>query len=95
MIFVWIISFSLIGSVGAILLAGAYLLFPEKIRQNIIPCLISYATGTLLGAAFLGLLRHALDHAPTISILSAFWLESLSSSCLKRLSSGAIARGGL
>ena len=70
MIFVWIISFSLIGSVGAILLAGAYLLFPEKIRQTIIPYLISYATGTLLGAAFLGLLRHALDSAPAASILS-------------------------
>jgi zinc and cadmium transporter len=67
---VWIIGFSLMGSVGAILLAGAYLLFPERIRQTLIPCLISYATGTLLGAAFLGLLRHALDNAPAASILS-------------------------
>jgi zinc and cadmium transporter len=50
-------------------LAGAYLLFPERVRQNLIPCLISYATGTLLGAAFLGLLRHAFDHAPATSIL--------------------------
>jgi zinc and cadmium transporter len=52
------------------LLAGAYLLFPERIRQYIIPCLISYATGTLLGAAFLGLLRHALENAPIAPILS-------------------------
>jgi len=66
---IWIISFSFLGSAGAIVLAGAYLLFPEKIRQTIIPCLISYATGTLLGAAFLGLLRHALDSAPAASIL--------------------------
>ena len=70
MIFTWIISFSILGSAGAIVLAGAYLLFPEKIRQTIIPCLISYATGTLLGAAFLGLLRHALESAPAASILS-------------------------
>jgi zinc and cadmium transporter len=70
MTFAWILGFSLIGSIGAILLAGAYLLFPEKIRQNVIPCLISYATGTLLGAAFLGLLRHALENAPVVSILS-------------------------
>jgi zinc and cadmium transporter len=70
MLLTWIIGFSLIGSVGAILLAGAYLLFPERIRQTLIPCLISYATGTLLGAAFLGLLRHALDIAPAASILS-------------------------
>lgn len=70
MTFTWIISFSFLGSAGAILLAGAYLLFPEKIRQTIIPCLISYATGTLLGAAFLGLLRHSLESAPAASILS-------------------------
>jgi len=70
MIFTWIISFSFLGSAGAIVLAGTYLLFPEKIRQTIIPCLISYATGTLLGAAFLGLLRYALDSAPAASILS-------------------------
>lgn len=67
---VWIIGFSLIGSVGAILLAGAYLLFPERIRHTLIPYLISYATGALLGAAFLGLLRQALDIAPAASILS-------------------------
>jgi zinc and cadmium transporter len=69
MLLTWIIGFSLIGSVGAILLAGAYLLFPERVRQTLIPCLISYATGTLLGAAFLGLLPHALDNAPAASIL--------------------------
>jgi zinc and cadmium transporter len=70
MLFIWIVTFSLLGSVGAIILAGAYLLFPEKIRQTIIPYLISYATGTLLGAAFLGLLRHALESAPAASVLS-------------------------
>jgi len=85
MIFVWIIGFSLIGSVGAILLAGAYLLFPEKIRQNIIPCLISYATGTLLGAAFLGLLRHALEHAPAVSILSTVLVGILAFFLLEKI----------
>jgi zinc and cadmium transporter len=69
MILAWIVSFSLLGSIGAIALAGAYLAFPEKIRKPLIPYLISYATGTLLGAAFLGLLQHALDHAPASSIL--------------------------
>jgi len=69
MLLAWIISFSLVGSIGAIILAGAYLLFPKRIRQTLIPCLISYATGTLLGAAFLGLLQHALEKAPASSIL--------------------------
>jgi len=69
MILAWIVGFSLLGSVGAIALASAYLVFPEKTRKSLIPHLISYATGTLLGAAFLGLLQHALDHAPASSIL--------------------------
>ena len=69
MILAWIVGFSLLGSIGAIALAAAYLAFLEKIRKPLIPYLISYATGTLLGAAFLGLLQHALDHAPASSIL--------------------------
>ncbi|MCL4528482.1 MAG: ZIP family metal transporter [Chloroflexi bacterium] len=82
---IWIISFSLLGSIGAILLAGSYLLFPEKIRQNLIPCLISYATGTLLGAAFLGLLRHALDHSPAASVLSTVLIGILTFFLLEKI----------
>jgi zinc and cadmium transporter len=70
MILILIIGFSFLGSVGAISLASAYLLFPEKIRQGIVPCLISYATGTLLGAAFLGLLPHAMSHAQPTPVLA-------------------------
>jgi zinc and cadmium transporter len=70
MILAWIIGFGAMGSVGAILLASVYLLFPEKTRLILVSCLISYATGTLLGAAFLGLLRHALTQAPAAPILS-------------------------
>lgn len=69
MTLLWIIGFSLLGSVGAIALAGVYLTFPGQVRRSLIPYLISYATGALLGAAFLGLLRHALEHAPAGSIL--------------------------
>ena len=36
-----------------------------------IPCLISYARGTLLGAAFLGLIPHALEHTDPSAILAA------------------------
>jgi zinc and cadmium transporter len=70
MILILIIGFSFLGSVGAILLASAYLLFPEKIRLGIVPCLISYATGTLLGAAFLGLLPHAMSYAQPTPVLA-------------------------
>lgn len=56
-----IIVFSVLGSVGAVALAGSVLAFPEGTRRLFIPVLISYAIGTLLGAAFLGLLPHALE----------------------------------
>jgi zinc and cadmium transporter len=64
-----IVGFSLMGSVGAIALAGSFLLLPDKTRRLLIPCLISYATGTLLGAAFLGLIPHALSQVPVSSAL--------------------------
>jgi zinc and cadmium transporter len=69
MVLVWIVGFAVLGSVGAIGLAGLFLLFPEKIHRLLIPCLISYASGTLLGAAFLGLIPHALNHVPAASVL--------------------------
>jgi zinc and cadmium transporter len=85
MLLIWITGFSLMGSVGAIALAGGYLLFPERIQQILITYLVSYATGTLLGAAFLGLLPHALIHAqatlifPTVlaGILFFFLMEKI------------------
>jgi zinc and cadmium transporter len=82
---IWIVGFSLLGSVGAIALAGLFLLFPEKTRRILVPCLISYATGTLLGAAFLGLIPHALARIPVgpglrtvlLGIVLFFVLEKL------------------
>lgn len=49
----WVIGFSLLGSIGAIAGAGLLLTFPEVTRKKLVPGLISYASGTLLGAAFL------------------------------------------
>jgi zinc and cadmium transporter len=56
-----IVTFSLLGSIGSIALAGLFLLFPQSIRSVLVPSLISYATGTLLGAAFLGMLPRVLN----------------------------------
>lgn len=63
---------SLAGSVLSIAAAGLVLLFPERTRRHLVSCLISYATGTLLGAAFLGLLPKALTMgASPLSVLGA------------------------
>jgi len=57
-----IVLFSLLGSVGAIMTAAVFLLFKEKIQKVLIPCLVAFATGTLLTGALLGLIPHALEH---------------------------------
>lgn len=64
----WIIGFGILGSIGAIAGAAALLFFPEGIRRVVVPWLISYATGALLGAAFLGMIPAGLSHAPAFKV---------------------------
>jgi zinc and cadmium transporter len=70
-VIVWIAIFSLLGSVGAIAGAGILLLAKERLRPQLLPRLVSYAVGTLLGAAFLGMLPRALAGARSGAVLSA------------------------
>jgi zinc and cadmium transporter len=69
MLIVWVLLFSLLGSIGAIAGAALLLVLPALIRGRLVPYLISYATGTLLGAAFLGMIPHALEQAPARKVL--------------------------
>jgi len=64
----WIIGFSLLGSIGALAGASLLLLFPDGMRKVLVPYLVSYATGTLLGAAFLGMIPAGLKQAPAIAV---------------------------
>lgn len=66
----WIMLFSVLGSVGAVAGAALFLLFPEGIRKVLVPCLVSYAAGTLLGAAFLGMIPASLKLAPAFTVTS-------------------------
>ncbi len=61
----WIIGFSVLGSLLSVAAAGAYLLLPETLRERSLSALVSFATGVLLGVAFIHLLPHALDHEST------------------------------
>lgn len=67
----WIIIFSLLGSVGAVAAAALFLVFPRGIRKVLVPCLVSYATGTLLGAAFLGMIPAGLKLAPALTVTAS------------------------
>ncbi|MGB5718496.1 MAG: ZIP family metal transporter [Gammaproteobacteria bacterium] len=57
---VWIFIFCLLGGLLSVLAAALFLVLREPMRTHILPHLVSFATGALLGAAFLGLLPHAL-----------------------------------
>ena len=58
----WIVLFSLLGGVLSVLAASSFLLLPTGLRSRILPPLVSFAIGALLGAAFLGLIPHALEY---------------------------------
>ena len=84
----WIIIFCLLGGLLSVLAAALFLVLSESLRNHLLPHLVSFATGTLLGAAFLGLLPHALDSVagtdvhviPTavlLGLLGFFMLEKL------------------
>ncbi len=64
----WIIVFSILGSVGAIIGAALLLMFPTNTQKSLLPGLLSYATGTLLGAAFLGMIPKGVQQASVLSV---------------------------
>jgi zinc and cadmium transporter len=64
----WIIAFTALGGALSALAASLFLLVPEHKRMGLLPHLVSFATGSLLGAALLGLLPHAIETAGTHNV---------------------------
>jgi zinc and cadmium transporter len=54
------LGLSLLGSCGGLLVASSFFLFSPSIRTKLVPWLVSYAVGALLGVALLALLPEAL-----------------------------------
>ena len=79
------LGLSLLGSCGGLLVASSLLLFNDQLRTRLVPWLVSYAVGALLGVALLALLPEALGElkAPAVfgtllaGILVFFVLEKL------------------
>ena len=66
----WIILLAcLLSGAGSVALAGLALLLPKPMRQRITPLVIAYATGTLLAAACIGMIPHALQAQPATRIM--------------------------
>jgi zinc and cadmium transporter len=79
------IGLSLLGGFGGLLIASSLLVVPSSVRDRLVPWLVSYAVGALLGVALLELLPQALRALDArtvlftllIGILSFFVLEKL------------------
>ena len=56
-----IVVFTAMSGVLSALAASTFLALGDRRRGAVLPHLVSFATGTLLGAAFLGLIPHALE----------------------------------
>jgi zinc and cadmium transporter len=63
--------FSGISSLGGVAAAALVLAVPESFRRAALSSLVSYATGALLGAAFLAVIPEALEHAPAGTVTAA------------------------
>lgn len=63
------LGLSMLGSFGGLLVASSFLLLGDKSRLKLVPWAISYAVGTLLGAALLALLPEALEALPAPTAL--------------------------
>ncbi len=84
-LFATAVGLSVLGSFGSLLLASGLLLLKPKARAALVPHLVSYAVGTLLGVALLSILPEVLaDLSPAqtgivllAGIMSFFVLEKL------------------
>jgi zinc and cadmium transporter len=80
-----VLGLTVLGGLGGLLVASSILLIKEPARTKLIPWLVSYAVGALLGASMLEILPKALEQLPArevfptllLGILLFFVLEKL------------------
>jgi zinc and cadmium transporter len=68
--FLLVLGLSVLGGLGGLLVASGVLLIKDPARARLIPWLVSYAVGALLGAAMLEILPKALEQLPAANV---FW----------------------
>jgi zinc and cadmium transporter len=65
------LGLSLLGSFGGLLVASTLLLFNSSVRTRLVPWLVSYAVGALLGVSLLALIPEALQELPANLVLGS------------------------
>ena len=79
------LGLSILGGLGGLLVASSILLFSDSVRTRLVPWLVSYAVGALLGVSLLSLLPFSLEQLDAsrvfttllVGILLFFVLEKL------------------
>jgi zinc and cadmium transporter len=79
------LGLSLIGSCGGLLVASSLVFFPGPLRLKLIPWLVSYAVGALLGVALLALLPEALAELPPSSVFATLLVGIMAFFVLEKL----------
>lgn len=79
------LGLSLLGSTGGLLVASSLLLFNDDIRTRLVPWLVSYAVGALLGVALLALLPEALETLAPVQVLGTLLIGILVFFVLEKL----------
>jgi zinc and cadmium transporter len=64
------LGLSLLGGLGGLLVASGVLLFTDSARARLVPWLVSYAVGALLGVSLLAILPEALDSLPPTHVFA-------------------------
>ena len=65
------LGLSLLGSFGGLVVASSLLLFKESLRTRLVPWLVSYAVGALLGVSLLALIPEALRELSPDQVLGS------------------------
>ena len=79
------VGLSLVGGLGGLLFASGLLLVKDSARSKLIPWLISYAVGALLGVSMLALLPSALEQLPSQRVFATLLLGILLFFVLEKL----------
>jgi zinc and cadmium transporter len=79
------LGLSLLGSCGGLLVASSLLLFNDTLRTRLVPWLVSYAVGALLGVALLALLPEALETLQAASVFGTLLAGILTFFVLEKL----------
>ena len=79
------LGLSLVGGLGGLLVASGVLLVNDSARARLIPWLVSYAVGALLGVSTLAILPSALEQLPATRVLGTLLLGILLFFLLEKL----------